>query len=864
MHEKFENNIEDIHYVDEHLLHVILNFESKKLHIISIYAPDINKPKDERLLFFQNLQNTIDQVPNDEKCFIMGDTNARIGNNVIPGVMQRFNEDHINENGELLLDLCAGKELRINNTFFEHKWQHKYTWSNTRGQESIIDFVITNRNVLPSQIVDIRTLNSANVGTDHNLVLCKYRAVLQLTRKKKTVPPIEKYNIESFMNEGTKHLYQQRLLRKIQLNQIHENDNVNQAWYKLKDNITSSAMEAIGKRTVRSNGRKNTKPWFTEEVKTLANEKRAAYIHYRSNKQPDEYNKYKIIRNKINSKIKTLKKNYWEKFSNDMQHDFYGTQKKIWNILRNQKKPINEYVQTTQISKDEWVDHFKNLYASDSTLDKDTNAHDEIYDNAMHIEEPVVHQDELRHAVSKLKNRKSPGPDHITNEMLKYGGEALEQEILKLFNKIPDQWRTGITIPIFKKGSKKNTSNYRGISLLCSMSKLLTKIISEKLSQTIKTSEEQQGFRRNRSTVDAIFVLRQLVEKAIEFDRPLFLCFVDLKQAFDRVQLNHVVNILKHQEIDSRIVEVIRKLNTQNSTFIKIQNTLSEQVQISKGIRQGDSLSPTLFNLIMDQIIQQVKNKNLGYQMHNTKFNILCYADDAVLMADNENDLQRLLLQFQKTAQTFNMEIHTEKTCAMVISKEAVRCKLAVYNKPIKQVSAFKYLGIDISNNRNLTQEVRSQANRAATISGCLQSVIWKNKYINTECKVRIYKACVRPTLTYAIETRAETSKTKALARTTELKTLRSILGVSLFDHIRNEEIRQRCGVQDIVRWARVRRRQWRDHVDRMSETRMVKQAGTKIPYTKRPPGRPPKRWKDSWTSVSQEQVQTSPAAPNG
>mgnify|MGYP006948248671 FL=1 len=107
---------------------------------------------------------------------------------------------------------------------------------------------------------------------------------------------------------------------------------------------------------------------------------------------------------------------------------------------------------------------------------------------------------------------------------------------------------------------------------------------------------------------------------------------------------------------------------------------------------------------------------------------------------------------------------------------------------------------------------------------------------------VRLYKTCVRPVMTYAIETRAETAATKKLLRTTEMKTLRSIAGYTLRDRKRNELIREQCNIQDIVRWSRQRRREWRDHVNRMDDEKLAKIAMSEKPNTLRQSGRPPKR----------------------
>lgn len=107
------------------------------------------------------------------------------------------------------------------------------------------------------------------------------------------------------------------------------------------------------------NGNNNIKPWFTEEIKTLAKEKKEAYLQYRRNRSQYEHNKYKEVRNRVNNE--KSEKGYWKKFSRDMKHNLYRGQKKIWRMLRNRKKPINEEVQRNTITPETWIAHFRNL-----------------------------------------------------------------------------------------------------------------------------------------------------------------------------------------------------------------------------------------------------------------------------------------------------------------------------------------------------------------------------------------------------------------------------------------------------------------------------------------------------------------------
>lgn len=854
LHEKYQNNIEDIKYVNERILKTTLKINNTVTHLLSIYAPDISKPKEESEHFYELLQDTLDQTGGTDEVIILGDFNARIGNETLLNVKQKYNESIINENGELLIDFCARNELRINNTYFPHKSQHKYTFGNSRGQQSMIDYILSNRSIKPQQVLDVRTLNSANVGTDHSMVLCKI--LLESPRKtKSTKVTVEKYNIESLTDESTRHLYQNRLSSKLREIDIAEL-NVEDSWETIKTCILNAAEEAIGKRMVNINARNNRKPWFCAEVKELSQQKKKSYLAYKSTQTQEMHAEYVATRNRANSRIRSIKKEHWSKFTSDMDHDIYGAQRRVWKMLKNRKKPVNEFIQTKGIDILTWENYFQQLYSGPETPN---------IGNYKTPHQSRISKEDIQEGIKKLKNRKAPGTDNISNELLKYAGPELVTKMTTLYGKIldtseiPSDWHESVTIPIFKKGQKTLPENYRGITLLNSSMKLFTHILKRKLEAQIQNREEQQGFRRNRSTTDALFIIKQLKEKAIEYNVPAYLCFVDLTKAFDKVRLTDVINLLKEKESPDNLVKVIHCLNTGNYTKIKAGDNYTKNIRTPGGIRQGDSLSPFLFNLIMDKIIEEVAAMGLGYRMGRNKISIICYADDAVIIAETENDLQRQLHKLYLAAAKLNMNISVEKSKCMTLTREPRRCKLVVQDQAIEQVAKFKYVGMDISDHHNPVNDLRSQINKATAIAGCLRQVVWANKYMRIDSKVKIYKTCVRPIMTYGIEVREETTKTKSMLRVAEMKILRSILGKTRRDRVRNDVIRDKCQVKDVVRWGRQRKREWHEHVERMTEDRLPRIAFQSRPAGDRPPGRPPKRWKDSWQSTSQE----SPRQPN-
>ncbi|XP_043499674.1 uncharacterized protein LOC122522555 [Polistes fuscatus] len=190
----------------------------------------------------------------------------------------------------------------------------------------------------------------------------------------------------------------------------------------------------------------------------------------------------------------------------------------------------------------------------------------------------------------------------------------------------------------------------------------------------------------------------------------------------------------------------------------------------------------------MDEIIKEVQTARRGFKLGKEKRKIICYADNAVIMSEDEDYLQRMLYKFEKTVGKLNMTISVQKTESLTISKEPRRCKLAVYNKSVNQVMRFEYLGVIITSNRNLEEEVREQATKASIISGYLKDIIWRNKHMSIKGKVRIYKTCVRPIMTYTAETRAESAISKCILRITEMMSLRAIIGNSLRDRRRNRD----------------------------------------------------------------------------
>lgn len=191
-----------------------------------------------------------------------------------------------------------------------------------------------------------------------------------------------------------------------------------------------------------------------------------------------------------------------------------------------------------------------------------------------------------------MKNNKSPGKDGITTEMLKYGGKAVVNTLYILLNKIliekiiQNDWKESITIILHKKGDRADLKNYRPITLLNVIYKLFTKILTDRLTTKFDgyQAKEQAGFRKGYSTVDHLLTMKILIERANEYNIPLYIAFVDFEKVFDSIEHWAVKTSLINSRIDYRYADLIANIYSETTTTIKIHEG-TKPIRIGRGVR---------------------------------------------------------------------------------------------------------------------------------------------------------------------------------------------------------------------------------------------------------------------------------------
>ena len=162
-----------------------------------------------------------------------------------------------------------------------------------------------------------------------------------------------------------------------------------------------------------------------------------------------------------------------------------------------------------------------------------------------------------------------------------------------------------------RKGDSMECENHRGIKLMEHIMKLPERIIESKLRKIVKIHKVQFGFMPGKSTIDAIFIIRQVQEKYMEGNRKLYWCFVDLEKAFDRVPREVVYWSLRKRGVPERLVRMIKSLYSGARTVVRTKCGKTDAFDVKVGLHQGSALSPFLFAVVIDVLSEDVREAML-------------------------------------------------------------------------------------------------------------------------------------------------------------------------------------------------------------------------------------------------------------
>ena len=373
-----------------------------------------------------------------------------------------------------------------------------------------------------------------------------------------------------------------------------------------------------------------------------------------------------------------------------------------------------------------------------------------------------VTKQETKMLLSKARRGKSPGIDNLPYEIFQNDTMCLIlTQFFQLcldYGHVPRPWLNAIIVPIPKSSSSNpcDPLSYRGISLLCASAKLCSSLLNSRLLNFLDRenilADEQNGFRADRSCLDHVFTLYTIVTNRIGCKLNTFVAFIDLKKAFDFVDRRLLLYKLLKIGISGKLYFAIKSLLQSTKSCVRINDEYTNFFPVESGVRQGDTNSPTLFAIFINNLVLEINNLKLGIPIDNSIISCLLYADDLALIAGNEPDLQSMLSCLCNWCQKWN--IHTNINKSNIVHFRPVRRKQSEYifmlkNDKIKYVDCYKYLGIYFDANLKMVKAISTLADSGSRAYGAILSKYKLMSSMGFDTYLKLFDACISPILDY-------------------------------------------------------------------------------------------------------------------
>ncbi len=411
--------------------------------------------------------------------------------------------------------------------------------------------------------------------------------------------------------------------------------------------------------------------------------------------EPNNYIKIHEIKERIKEINKFANKSKREKVLRNLDKDKnFKISKKMSNFIYNQNpKQLIE----NKISIEDQEKYYKNIFNQNHIMDEDL-IHEMLknWDAKLTEEEreelmtPIT-INEIKGILNTRNSNSSPGPDGLTYQFYKKFKNTLLGPMCKLFNillngaNLTDNMKTSFTIPIFKrKGDANMAENWRPIALSNSDYKIYTTILNQRLSRfnSKLISKNQIGFGRNKFIIDNILILSEILR--MNQKKYAILC-LDIAKAFDSINHTALFKILEHINT-GKFGDCIRQLYMNTQTRIIHNGKLSNPIVITNGVKQGDVISPLLFNIGIDLMTKCLIKQVMGIELHKVRINVLQYADDTTIICGSELDVNSVIRILKQTKRTLNLETNYSKSAC--ISK---RIHIPKYIKPVTEERILGY-----------------------------------------------------------------------------------------------------------------------------------------------------------------------------
>ena len=505
-------------------------------------------------------------------------------------------------------------------------------------------------------------------------------------------------------------------------------------------------------------------PWFNDKIKSLSQEKNLVFKELRKNSSNIQLQRrLENLQNKLHFTIHYFKQKYYQRMA-DKINKIKKSSKAYWSLLKIflniEKVPLIPPI----LFNDEFVTDFKRkaelfncFFGSQCSLIVNSSKLPNFeYLTDKRLSTINFSDDEIFEIIKKLDVNKAHGHDNISIRMIKICGKSICNPLRRIFEEClctgsyPQEWKKGNIVPIYKKGDKQLLKNYRPVSLLPILGKILERLIFEEMYPFFITNNliasNQSGFKTGDSCINQLIAITHDIYSSLDKGYEVRGVFLDISKAFDKVWHEGIIFKLKQNGISGNLLHLMSDFLSNRKQRVILNGQFSSWTDVNAGVPQGSILGPLLFLIYINDLTNHLSS------------NAKLFADDTSLFSvtrnvmDSANELNNDLRQINKWATQWKMSFNpdpTKQAQEVIFSRKSKKTKhppLFFNETLVSQTSSQKHLGIILDQKLTFEEHLQKIYTKIAKTLNLLRKL---QNLLPRSALITIYKSFVRPHLDY-------------------------------------------------------------------------------------------------------------------
>lgn len=490
--------------------------------------------------------------------------------------------------------------------------------------------------------------------------------------------------------------------------------------------------------------------WYSDDLKALIIEKKKAHRTWKISNNLTDHIQFKKLRAKC---IKLSKENF-SSFIQETEALILTNTRNFWSYVNSMRKCKNSIPKSMKYkaksssndkdTADLFADHFSSVYNKSQTPSVTPNTPDQTLDQ-LHIS-----AGDLLNIINDMDDKMNIGPDLIPAFILKRTTSAISPPILKILQQslligyMPYELKKSFITPVFKSGNENDISNYRPITILNTISKIIDKFVASKISDFAlgKLAQEQHGFIKGRSTETNLLVFCDKIFQSLKSSDQTDAIYTDFSKAFDTVDHTRLLSKIGNFGVRGTILDWLQSYLTDRTQKVRVRDQFSYSFTSTSGVPQGSNLGPILFIIFVNDVTEVIKHSA-----------VLMYADDLkifkVIKTKHDAELLQMdIKSFKRWSEENGLKLNESKcSCITFSKKNPFVIDYKIGDQFLSRKNEVKDLGIWFDSKLTFDRHIDFVTKTVAKTVG----FIIRNckDFKNIQTLVNIYKTLVIPIFTY-------------------------------------------------------------------------------------------------------------------